>query len=146
MTKQFRQGRIAAILRKGKVTSQGELAQRLRASNVIVSQATLSRDLREMGVIWKPEGYDLPEQLGSTAPVDDPSRRLREFVRSAAPAGTLAVLRSDPGCAHPLAVAIDRASWGEVVGTIAGDDTVFVAAASAADAKRVVKRIRKIVS
>jgi len=147
MTPRLRQEAIAAILDEGLVSSQRELMRRLRSRQVRVSQATLSRDLREMGVMRGPQGYARPETVHG-APVPPPGQQagriLRTFVRSVAPAGTLAVVKTDPGHAHTLGVAIDGARWDEVVGTVAGDDTVFVATPSHASAEAIVQRIRTL--
>ena len=146
MTPRLRQAAIAALLDAGLVTSQGELLRRLRSRRVRVSQATLSRDLREMGVVRGPQGYVRPGsgQASPAPPGTQAERIIRTFVRSVAPAGSLAVVRTDPGHAHTLGVAIDGARWDEVVGTVAGDDTIFVAAAHRASAEAIVARIRAI--
>jgi len=146
MTPRLRQEAIAALLDEGLVPSQRELMRRLRTRRVRVSQATLSRDLREMGVVRGPQGYARPESVhAATAPPGQQAGRiLRTFVRSVAPAGPLAVIKTDPGHAHTLGVAIDSARWDEVVGTIAGDDTVFVATPNHSSAEAIVQRIRTL--
>ena len=146
VTPRYRQERIAEILAGGPVESQDELARRLRAERIRVSQATLSRDLREMGVVRGPRGYVLAGFAPATpaSAKDQAERLIREFVRSVAPAGSLAVVKTDPGHAHTLGVAIDQERWEEIAGTIAGDDTVFIASRSARGAARIVERIRKI--
>ena len=148
MTPRYRQERIAEVLAREEVRSQTDLARRLRAAGIRVSQATLSRDLQEMGVIRGPAGYSLPgtSQDAASPSGQPPERILREFVRSVAAAGSLAVVKTDPGHAHTLGVAIDQARWAEVVGTVAGDDTVFVAAGNEPSAGKIVQRIRAIVA
>ena len=146
--RRFRQERIARILGSGTISSQKELVRRLRGERIRVSQATLSRDLHELGVIRGPGGYSLPGDLREAVAS---SRRqsehiLREFVRSVTAAGSLAVIKTEPGHAHTLGVAIDLARWDDVIGSIAGDDTVFVAAADRASAGRIVQRIRSLVA
>ncbi len=137
-TRVGRQARIVAILSSASVRSQSELAALLAADGIDVTQATLSRDLEELGAV-KLRGaaggvgvYIVPEDgspvrgvSGGTARL---SRLLSELLVSTDASANLAVLRTPPGAAHYLASAIDRAALPYVVGTIAGDDTVFVAA------------------
>ncbi len=138
VTRAGRQARIVAILSSAAVRSQGELAALLAAEGIDVTQATLSRDLEELGAV-KLRGADggvgaymVPEDgsplrgvAGGTARL---SRLLSELLVSADCSGNLAVLRTPPGAADYLASAIDRAALPYVVGTIAGDDTIFVVA------------------
>jgi len=145
MTPRLRQEAIAAILDEELVASQRDLIRRLRARRVLVSQATLSRDLREMGVVRGPRGYARPQAVQAqpaphsrqVAPI------VRTFVRFVAAAGSVAVVKTDPGHAHTLGVAIDAARWDEVVGTVAGDDTVFLATTDSTSAEVVVQRIKR---
>jgi transcriptional regulator of arginine metabolism len=101
-------------------------AQRLR-----VTQATLSRDLQELKLVKTPEGYRpasaLPEDLAPVAPL---ARALSEFLLDIRPAENLLVLKTPPSGAQPLAAAVDGAKFPEIAGTIAGDDTVLIIAAS----------------
>ena len=137
-TRAGRQARIVAILASASVSSQSELAARLADEGIDVTQATLSRDLEELGAV-KLRGADggvgvyvVPEDgspvrgvSGGTARL---SRLLSELLVSTDSSANLAVLRTPPGGADYLASAIDRAALPYVVGTIAGDDTLFVAA------------------
>lgn len=133
-----RQARIVAILSTAEVRSQSELAARLSAEGIEVTQATLSRDLEELGAV-KLRGADggvgvyvVPEDgspvRGVAGGTGRLSRLLGELLVSTDASANLAVLRTPPGGAHYLASAIDRAALPYVVGTIAGDDTVFVVA------------------
>jgi transcriptional regulator of arginine metabolism len=138
ITRAGRQARIVAILSSASVRSQSELAALLADEGIDVTQATLSRDLEELGAV-KLRGADggvgvyiVPEDgspvrgvSGGTARL---SRLLGELLVSAESSANLAVLRTPPGAADYLASAIDRAALPYVVGTIAGDDTLFVAA------------------
>jgi transcriptional regulator of arginine metabolism len=138
VTRAGRQARIVAILSSSSISSQGELAARLADEGIDVTQATLSRDLEELGAV-KLRGADggvgvyvVPEDgspvrgvSGGTARL---SRLLSELLVSTDASANLAVLRTPPGGADYLASAIDRAALPYVVGTIAGDDTLFVAA------------------
>jgi transcriptional regulator of arginine metabolism len=142
LTKAARQGRIAALVSRQPVHSQTELAELLAAEGVAVTQGTLSRDLEELGAVKlrAREGgaaaYVIPEDgapppLGAAEDLPPPSRLLRllgELLIAADASGNLAVLRTPPGAAHFLASAIDRSCLPDVVGTIAGDDTVLVVA------------------
>jgi len=133
-----RQARIVAILTEREVHSQAELAALLAGEGVEVTQATLSRDLDELGAV-KLRGADggvgryvVPDDgspvRGVTGGTDRLSRLLSELLVSVDHSGNLAVLRTPPGGAHYLASSLDRAALPEVVGTIAGDDTVLVVA------------------
>ena len=133
-----RQARIVAMLSTREVHSQSQLAALLAAEGIEVTQATLSRDLEELGAV-KLRGADggvgvyvVPEDgspvRGVAGGTGRLSRLLAELLVSTDASANLAVLRTPPGGAHYLASALDRAALPYVVGTIAGDDTVFVAA------------------
>ncbi|BBZ04156.1 arginine repressor [Mycolicibacterium chitae] len=137
-TRAGRQARIIALLSVHSVHSQGELAGLLAAEGIEVTQATLSRDLEELGAV-KLRGADggsgayvIPEDgspvRGVTGGTERVSKLLGELLVSTDASGNLAVLRTPPGAAHYLASAIDRAALPNVVGTVAGDDTVLVIA------------------
>lgn len=136
LTRAARHGRIEGMIRTRQVRSQTELAELLAAEGVQVTQATLSRDLEELRAIKVGGVYLIPED-GSPAlrPVETGTaklvRLLRELLNGTDSSGNLAVLRTPPGAAHYLASAIDRSGVPEIVGTIAGDDTIFVVARSA---------------
>jgi transcriptional regulator of arginine metabolism len=141
ISKAARHARIVDIVARQPVRSQAELAARLAAEGVTVTQATLSRDLEELGAV-KLRGpdssgaaYVIPED-GAPPPVRQMTeatpprltRLLGELLVAADASGNLAILRTPPGGAHLLASALDRAGLPDVVGTIAGDDTVLVVA------------------
>ncbi|MDA0249997.1 MAG: arginine repressor [Mycobacterium sp.] len=137
-TRAGRQARIVAILSSVPVHSQTELAALLADEGIEVTQATLSRDLEELGAV-KLRGADggggvyvVPEDgspvRGVTGGTERVARLLGELLVSADASANLAVLRTPPGAAHYLASAIDRAALPEVVGTVAGDDTILVIA------------------
>jgi transcriptional regulator of arginine metabolism len=137
-----RQARIVELVATHPVTSQGELATLLAADGVAVTQATLSRDLDELGAVkvrtpaGGPSAYWVPEDGGAPPPptftVGGPlakvMRLLGELMVSAESSANLAVLRTPPGAAHFLASALDRSGLADVIGTIAGDDTVLLVA------------------
>ncbi|WP_067973691.1 arginine repressor [Mycolicibacter icosiumassiliensis] len=137
VTRAGRQARIVEVLSSASVRSQTELAGILAADGIEVTQATLSRDLEELGAVKLrgPDGgvggYVIPEDgnpLRLSGGTDRLCRLLGELLVSTDATGNLAVLRTPPGAADYLASAIDRAALPYVVGTIAGDDTIFVAA------------------
>ena len=138
-----RQARIAELVVTQPVTSQGELAALLAAEGIAVTQATLSRDLDELNAVkvrstpGGPLAYVVPEDGGAPPPPQLPAvgaplsrliRLLGELMVSAEGSANLAVLRTPPGAAHFLASAIDRSGLTQVMGTIAGDDTVLLVA------------------
>jgi transcriptional regulator of arginine metabolism len=143
-----RQQLIAAILDRHDVTSQMQLVELLAAQGVIVTQATVSRDLDRLGAIRVRRGghmvYAVPAE---EAPID-PLDRLREalmLVRSIEPSGMLLVLRTAPGNAMPVARAFDVAELTEVAGCVSGDDTIFVAArepATGADLQTLLRSVQ----
>jgi transcriptional regulator of arginine metabolism len=137
-TRAGRQARIVALLSSNPVRSQTELVALLAGEGIEITQATLSRDLEELGAV-KLRGADggtgvyiVPEDgspvKGVTGGTERMSRLLGELLVSTDASGNLAVLRTPPGAAHYLASAIDRAALPYVVGTIAGDDTIVVVA------------------
>jgi transcriptional regulator of arginine metabolism len=155
-TKAARQARIAALIATGTVRSQGELGSLLSAEGVAVTQATLSRDLEEMGATKVRRSgvgpvYAVPDEPpGPTlrALVDAPdrgmSRLAAELLVAAEASANLVVLRTPPGGAQLLASAIDRAGIHEVLGTIAGDDTVLVVTRDPDGGSRLATRLRRL--
>ena len=137
MNKAFRQGQIQKIIRSRNIHTQAELAEALQALGMEATQVTLSRDIRELGIVKTPDGYREIEAL-EEAPTShtDARRAVEEFLRDMRLAQNLLVLKTDPGNANALAVALDHAPWPEVVGTIAGDDTVLVIAPDRGGARR----------
>ncbi|MBX3461955.1 MAG: arginine repressor [Planctomycetes bacterium] len=137
-----RRQRILDLLERGVVRSQAELQQQLADAGFEVNQATLSRDLRALGVRKSASGYELP-----AAPLSPQSAHqslwhaVRTWLVGATAAQNLAVLRTPAGGAQPLALALDRAALSGVVGTLAGDDTVLAVCATAAKARALVRRL-----
>ncbi|PYM18359.1 MAG: hypothetical protein DMD81_06055 [Candidatus Rokuibacteriota bacterium] len=136
---------IREVMRSGQVRSQAELRQRLRRRGIVVAQPTLSRDLRVLGLAKTPRGYIVPEAAVQFAPAATRDatlqRAIRTFVVSVQVAGSLVVVRTPPAGAHPVARALDEAGSPDVVGTIAGDDTVFVATPGERAARAVARRL-----
>ena len=112
-----------------------------------MTQATVSRDIEELGLVKTREGYRLPDTLEpNPAPQPPLAVVLKEFLRDVRQAANLVVLRTHPGNAHTVGVALDAELWPEVVGTVAGDDTIFVATGRPRDAARVRKKIRTVLA
>ena len=127
---------LADLLRTRSLTRQDELASALRALGHEVTQATVSRDLEQLGAVKIRQGgetrYALPDSLGGSPASERGLRSIVvEWVRSVTPAASLVVLRTPPGSAHLVGVALDAAALEGVAGTICGDDTLFVATGSA---------------
>jgi transcriptional regulator of arginine metabolism len=123
MNKSFRQGQILKIIREKEIYTQEELARELSQLGIQTTQVTLSRDVRELGLVKTPEGY---RQLPAEATGPQLREVANEYLLDIRLAQNLVVLRTSPGNASPLAVAVDREDMPEVVGTVAGDDTVLV--------------------
>ena len=134
---------ILRILRSGVVRRQNDLALMLRRDGFEVTQSSVSRDLRELGVLKASGRYLLPPDEISRANGDFGA--LAQFVRTVQPAGTsITVVRTTIGAAPSVAVAIDKAEWPEVVGTISGDDTIFVATNDARAQQRLIERLNSL--
>jgi transcriptional regulator of arginine metabolism len=142
MTKVFRQAQIRKIIRTRPVYTQEELAGKLATAGLETSQVTLSRDIREMGIVKTARGYQEAETLRPAAGEREAlARLLQEALRDVQVARNLAVLKTPPGMASGVALALDGESWPEVIGTVAGDDTIFVATRSEPAAKRFHKKL-----
>jgi transcriptional regulator of arginine metabolism len=141
MTKSYRHGQILNLIRARNISTQEELAQALRERGVEATQVTLSRDIRELGLVKAPDGYRaLPRQERP----DDLTSVAAEFLHDVRVAQNQIVLRTAPGHASSVAVALDNASWPEVVGTLAGDDTVLVICPDASVAETVRERLMQM--
>jgi transcriptional regulator of arginine metabolism len=138
-----RQEAIMRILRDGQVRRQVDLVRLLRKAGHEVTQSSISRDLRDLGVLKASGRYVLPSDEHSPASSDFAA--LAQFVRDVRRAGpSLTVVRTTIGAAQSVAVAVDRAQWPEVAGTLSGDDTIFIATASAREQDELVSRLRSI--
>ena len=144
MSADARRNALAAIIRAEPVASQEQLSNRLREAGYDVTQATVSRDLEALGAIRsKRDGhltYLLPgDAAGEQSGLD---RILGEWGLSAEIAGNLVVMRTRPGSAHVVAAALDSAALEDIAGTIAGDDTLFIAVREGHDPKTVARRLQ----
>jgi transcriptional regulator of arginine metabolism len=147
VTKAARQALVATLITDTDVRSQGDLAALLGERGVQVTQATLSRDLEELGAS-KAHGRYVVTSDGSPFPAADNRARLgrlaEELLLTAEPAGNLVVLRTPPGGAHLLASSLDRVALPEVAGTVAGDDTILLVCRDVADAGRVATNLLRL--
>lgn len=131
---------LAELIRTHALSRQEEVAERLSGLGFTVTQATVSRDLDRLGALKMRRGgklcYALPDQAVPAGA--EPSRLaavLRDWVNAILPAGNLLVIKTPPGSAHLVGVELDRSGLPQIVGTICGDDTLFVACGSEADAR-----------
>jgi transcriptional regulator of arginine metabolism len=144
--KRFRQGQILKLLTGQPVASQDELRRQLGHLGVRVTQATLSRDLRELRLVKTSAGY---RPLASAAaeessPLPTLARALKDFLLDLRPAQNMLLLKTPPSGAQPLAAAVDAEHWKEVAGTLAGDDTVLVICSSRSACNAVQKRVEEM--
>ena len=123
MSKSFRQGQILKLIRAKSISTQDDLAQELKKQGIAATQVTLSRDIRDLGLAKTPEGYRqiVPSDAGHHF-----ATLASEFLQDVRLAQNLVVLKTSPGHANSVAVALDDEEWPEVVGTLAGDDTILV--------------------
>ena len=139
MNKAFRQGQILKVIRAKRILTQEDLARELKESfGLETTQVTLSRDVRELGLLKTPEGYRQVDRASSGPDLASIAAELLQDVRAAQ---NLLILQTSPGNANALAVAIDKENWPEIVGTIAGDDTVLIVAPDTATADKLRKRL-----
>jgi transcriptional regulator of arginine metabolism len=137
--KSHRQSLILELVDGEPITSQEQLRERLKERGIVATQATLSRDIRDLGLIKRAADGAYRRATAAELPSNGEGhaqlrRVAEEYLRSADAVEQLLVLKTDTAQAQPLAVAIDRARIPEIVGTIAGDDTILVICRSAADA------------
>ncbi len=143
--KTFRHGQILKLIADQSVESQDDLRLRLRQAGLRVTQATLSRDLRELNLVKTSDGYKpLPQETSPAASLSALARAARQFCRDIRPAQNLLVLKTPPGGAQPLAAALDAEKWKEILGTVAGDDTVLIITASTRQRLAVQKKIEDL--
>ncbi len=139
---------IRDLLSDVPIATQDALARVLASRGFQVTQSTLSRDLRALGVVKTPSGYAIPGDNGGFSHSVGGSDRLPSVLRAtlidAVPAASLVVLRTAPGHAQPVGLALDAARIDGVVGNVSGDDTVFVASTSNTEARRLAAYFREI--
>jgi len=145
--KRLRQQQIRDLISTRPIRTQQELAAALRDRGFRATQATVSRDVAELGLIKVNDGKERAYALAARGgqPESSADERLALILRdlpvSIREAGMLLVVRATPGSAHPIAAALDRTRWPEIVGSVAGDDTVFIACADRGAVRRLRERL-----
>lgn len=143
-----RRSAIEAIVDSESVSTQEELRLRLRRRGIEVSQSTLSRDIRRLGLVKRPGAdgglFYTRSRAGTRREARALGRLLPELLREATPAGQLLVVKTLTGAAQTVAAALDETAWPEVVGTIAGDDTVLIVLRSEESAVALAERLLRL--
>jgi transcriptional regulator of arginine metabolism len=143
MNKSFRQGQILRIIRKKEIYTQEELGQELSSVGIQTTQVTLSRDIRDLGLVKTPEGY---RHLTTEESGPKLSDVIDEYMQDIRVAQNIVVVRTSPGSANSLAVAIDKEELEEVVGTVAGDDTIIVVTPDSTTAAQLRQKLLELIS
>lgn len=149
-TKAQRQQAIAKIIAAHHVSSQPELQKLLKAQKIDATQATVSRDLEELGAVkvrvsGRDSRYAIPEfEPARIAPTDQLRRVLTEWVAEVSASGPMVVVRTPPGCAHVVASALDRSGMEGLMGTVAGDDTILCVASEKLGGRALALRLREL--
>ena len=141
MTKSYRQGQILKLIREKPIHTQDDLATELKAQGIAATQVTLSRDLRELQLVKTAAGYQELASADEQESLPQLGGLISDYLRDVRIAQNQVVLKTDPGHASIIAVALDSEDWPEVVGTIAGDDTVLVVAKDSETAEIVKSRL-----
>ena len=146
MDKYYRRNQILALVSRDRITTQAELRRKLAQRGIRVTQATVSRDLENLGLAKTRTGYALVTAGPAPEAQPEASLVLKEFLREVKLAANLVVIKTHPGNAHTVAVALERQDWPEVVGAVAGDDTVLIATQKATDAARTRRKIMQMLA
>ncbi len=141
MTKAYRQGRILELIRAKEVYTQYELLEHLKAAGVEATQVTVSRDLHELGLVKTSDGY---REMSNGSSARALPTVIREFLREAKPAQNMVVVKTTPGNAMSVARALDLEEWPDVVGTVAGDDTILVVATDSQKAEAIARKLTRL--
>ena len=133
---------IARLLRDNAIERQSELVSLLKAEGFVATQSSVSRDLKDMGAVKLRNHYSLPDnEAGGNG---DSLKQVAEFVRDIRAAGpNLLIVTTAIGAAQRVAVTLDRISWPEIVGTLSGDDTIFIATSTASQQRRLRARLKQ---
>lgn len=136
--------RILELISTRRITTQEELAEGLRAEGWSVTQSSVSRDISALGLLKADGAYVRPTKVVRTG-ADPDERRIAEGLLAVDRSGdSLLIIHTPPGEANRVAVALDRAAWPEVMGTIAGDDTIFVAVRDGKAQRELLKRLTRL--
>ena len=146
MSKLSRHAAIRDALASHSVSNQDELRRVLFKRGHRVTQATLSRDIHELGLIKTAEGYQFPAEEDAGAWLPSVERLIHEFVYEAKTAQNIVVVKTSAGSAQPVAAALDAEGWPEVVGTVGGDDTVLVVSPDNKHAEKLLARIKELLA
>lgn len=147
MTKPVRHKAILELLENGPLASQEDLQRALAKRGFKVGQATLSRDIHELGLVKTGNGYArLSEDVGADSGLPSAQRLVREFVTDIRVAQNLLVVKTAVGSAQPVAAALDGESWPEAIGTVAGDDTILIVTPDNKASARLAQRIREMLA
>ena len=147
MSKLSRHKAILEVIGEGRIADQKELQRRLHQRGFDAGQATLSRDIRELGLVKYAAGYSLPvREADAAAELPSFDRLVREFVTSIRTAQNLLVTKTSVGSAQPVAAALDGKNWPEALGTIAGDDTILIICQSNRAAERLASRMQEMLA
>ncbi|MBW2277700.1 MAG: hypothetical protein JRF63_09430 [Deltaproteobacteria bacterium] len=146
MSKRTRQQAILDLVTRQRIPSQAALADELKQLGFDVTQATLSRDIAELNLVKSKEGYARAQDAGSASipPVPDPLGTFRRLVVKVDEAMNLIVVRTSPGGAQPVGIAVDEGRFEQVVGSVAGDDTVLIITRSVEDAQTFKKKLMEL--
>jgi len=139
-----RQEAILTLIREKPIRNQNELLEALERSGVSLTQSTLSRELKTLGIGKAPDGRGGYRYVAGAAAAEGPLAPVAAFVVSLESARNFIVGKTPPGNAMGVARAIDEVEWPEIMGTIAGDDTILIIGRSDADAQAVEKRLRAV--
>ncbi len=142
-----RHRQIVKLIESGRISSQFDLAAQLARVGIVTTQTTLSRDLTELGVMKSASGYRMPSASDDAPPVDRIalfSTTVRRLLVEVSVGGTITIVHTPPGQASALAVEIDRSNMQGVLGTIAGDDCIFIACTTPGTARGVARHLQAI--
>lgn len=147
IAKAQRHRQIIKLIESGRISSQFDLAQQLARVGIATTQTTLSRDLTEIGVVKSAAGYRILSSSGDAPPIDriaSLTTTVRRLLLEVSIGGTQTIVHTPPGQASALAVEIDRATMPGVLGTIAGDDCIFIACTTNSAARSVARRLQSL--
>jgi transcriptional regulator of arginine metabolism len=146
MSKLSRHAAIRDLVAETEVASQDELRRKLFRRGHRVTQATLSRDIHELGLMKSTDGYKLPHGDDAESRLPSIERLIQTFVYDVRTALNQVVIKTSAGSAQPVSAAIDAEDWEEVVGTIGGDDTILTITTDSRSAERLAQRLRKLMA
>ena len=141
MSKSYRHGQILKLIRSGRIFTQEELAKSLKKLGILATQVTLSRDIHELRLVKTRDGY---VEMAVEGAGPQFQTLAAEFLLDVRAAQNLVVLKTAPGHANSVAVALDSEQWPDIVGTIAGDDTILIIAPDSVTAARIRKTLLKL--